>query len=132
MPSLKPKHMQPVTSSLLHLRTLQQIRSPLRQLSTKLITSSRLCLDTILQRQCFHRERVAKRIGTPWRTSCNSVSEQMQNPVQQPKELVAIVDVDNNVIDRVARKEMREKNLRHRCTFIVVYNSKDVLPLVKT
>jgi len=48
----------------------------------------------------------------------------MSNPVQQPDEMVTIVDLDNNVVDQVTRQVMRAQNLIYRCTFTIVYNSK--------
>ena len=38
-------------------------------------------------------------------------------------ELVTIVDTDNNEIKAVRRREMRIKRLRHRATYILVFNS---------
>lgn len=38
------------------------------------------------------------------------------------QELVDIVDRDNNVIDTVTRKEMRQKQLPHRASYIAVCN----------
>jgi 8-oxo-dGTP pyrophosphatase MutT (NUDIX family) len=35
-------------------------------------------------------------------------------------ELVEIVDEDDRVVDVVARRTMRERSLRHRCTYVVV------------
>ena len=39
------------------------------------------------------------------------------------QELVDIVDRDNNVTDTVTRKEMRQKQLPHRASYIAVCNS---------
>ena len=39
------------------------------------------------------------------------------------EEMVAIVDRENNVTGAATRREMREKKLTHRCTYIVVQNS---------
>ena len=38
-----------------------------------------------------------------------------------------IRDENDNVINTVTRKEMREKNLRYRCTFFMIFNSKGEL-----
>jgi isopentenyldiphosphate isomerase len=46
-------------------------------------------------------------------------------------EMVHIVDENDKVIDTVSRKEMREKNLRHRSTFILVFNSKEEILITK-
>jgi isopentenyldiphosphate isomerase len=42
-------------------------------------------------------------------------------------ELVDIVDADDRVIDRVTRAEMRARKLRHRATYILVFNSQGQL-----
>jgi isopentenyldiphosphate isomerase len=38
-------------------------------------------------------------------------------------ELVDVVDERDQVVDRVARREVRRRNLRHRCVYILVFNS---------
>ena len=38
-------------------------------------------------------------------------------------ELVDVVDAEDRVIGTVTRREMRERHLRHRCTFVVVRDS---------
>lgn len=55
----------------------------------------------------------------------SSAGSVLVNEVQQPSELVAIVDKDNNVIGAASRKEMREQNLIHRASFVIVKNSQD-------
>ncbi len=40
-------------------------------------------------------------------------------------ELVDVVDEDDRVIDTVTRRELRAANLLHRCTYVIVCNSKD-------
>lgn len=42
-------------------------------------------------------------------------------------ELVDVVDADDNVIGRVTRAEMRRQKLRHRVTYILVFNSRGQL-----
>lgn len=42
-------------------------------------------------------------------------------------ELVDVTDRAGNVIGAVTRREMREKNLPHRCTYILVFNAKGEL-----
>ncbi|AKJ42747.1 NUDIX hydrolase YfcD [Pragia fontium] len=44
-----------------------------------------------------------------------------QNQTEQV-EWVDVVDENNNVMAQVTRMQMREKNLRHRATYIVVHN----------
>ncbi len=39
-------------------------------------------------------------------------------------EIVAIVDEDNRVVGAAPRREMRARRLPHRCTYILVYNSR--------
>lgn len=46
-------------------------------------------------------------------------------------ELVDIIDKNNNVIKTVTRKEMRKKNLRHKATFVLVFNSKGEVLVTK-
>jgi len=46
-------------------------------------------------------------------------------------ELVSIVDEKDTVIATVTRKEMRQKNLLHRCTYILLFNSKGELFITK-
>ncbi|MBR9691975.1 NUDIX domain-containing protein [Candidatus Woesearchaeota archaeon] len=47
------------------------------------------------------------------------------------EEMVDVVDENDNVIDTVTRKEMRQKNLKHRSTFILVFNSKGEILVTK-
>eukprot|EP00854_Cymbomonas_tetramitiformis_P008796 gene8796-10424_t len=49
------------------------------------------------------------------------------NPVQKTDELVDIVDEGNNVIQSATRAEMRARNAIHRCSFVLVFNSKGKL-----
>ncbi len=42
-------------------------------------------------------------------------------------EIVAIVDEHNNVVGAVSRKEMRARCLRHRSTYILVFNTRGQL-----
>ena len=44
------------------------------------------------------------------------------NTVQKPQEQVAIVDRENNVVGGATRKQMRERNLMHRASFVLVFN----------
>lgn len=46
-------------------------------------------------------------------------------------ELVDIVDESDSVIGTVIRKEMREKNLLHRCTYILVFSSNNEVLVTK-
>jgi isopentenyldiphosphate isomerase len=46
-------------------------------------------------------------------------------------ELVCIVDEKDNVIATATRKEMRQKNLLHRCTYVLVFNSKGEIFITK-
>lgn len=46
-------------------------------------------------------------------------------------EIVAIVDEHNTVIGAVPRREMRAKNLPHRSTYILVFNSQGALYVQK-
>ncbi|MEA3547047.1 MAG: NUDIX domain-containing protein [Thermodesulfobacteriota bacterium] len=43
------------------------------------------------------------------------------------QEIITIVDRENNEIDQVTRAEMRAKNLIHRATYILVFNSRSEL-----
>lgn len=43
------------------------------------------------------------------------------------KEVITVVDEKNNEVASATRAEMREKNLIHRATYILVFNSKDEL-----
>ncbi|HID98025.1 MAG TPA: NUDIX domain-containing protein [Thermodesulfobacteriaceae bacterium] len=52
----------------------------------------------------------------------------MTNPSD---ELVTIVDEDNNEICRVARRVMRNGNLTHRASYVIVYNSRGELFVMK-
>ncbi|KAK9859851.1 hypothetical protein WJX84_000727 [Apatococcus fuscideae] len=47
------------------------------------------------------------------------------NPVQQPKEQVQIVDENNQPIGSASRKDMREQQLLHRCSFVITRNSQE-------
>ena len=47
------------------------------------------------------------------------------------EEMVDIVDENDNVIGTVTRSEMRKKNLKHRSTFILVFNSKREMLVTK-
>ena len=47
------------------------------------------------------------------------------------EELVDIIDENDNIIATLSRKEMREKNLRHRSTFILVFNSSGEIFITK-
>ena len=42
-------------------------------------------------------------------------------------ELVDVVDADDNVIGQATRAEMRARRLRHRATYILVFNSQGQL-----
>ena len=42
-------------------------------------------------------------------------------------EIITIVDVDNNVVGSATRREMRDRGLPHRATYILVFNSKGEL-----
>lgn len=44
-------------------------------------------------------------------------------PADPSSELVEVVDPDGNVVDVVPRHEIRAKNLRHRCTYVVLVTS---------
>jgi isopentenyl-diphosphate delta-isomerase len=44
------------------------------------------------------------------------------NAVQNPKELVWVVDESNTVLGSATRSEMREKNLIHRCSYVMILN----------
>ena len=46
-------------------------------------------------------------------------------------EIVAIVDEDNNVVDAVPRREVRARRLPHRCTYVLVFNSRGELYIQK-
>jgi isopentenyldiphosphate isomerase len=52
----------------------------------------------------------------------------MMNPAE---EIVAIVDVHNNVIGAAPRREMRARRLPHRSTYILVFNSQGALYVQK-
>ena len=45
------------------------------------------------------------------------------NAVQNPQELVTIVDQNNHITGSATRAEMRALNLIHRCSYVVIYNS---------
>jgi hypothetical protein len=47
----------------------------------------------------------------------------LTNSVQKPEELVQIVDEHNQPVRSARREEMRAKNLIHRCSFTMVFNS---------
>ena len=53
------------------------------------------------------------------------VEEEEINTAENLKELVNIVDENNNIIGSALRKEMREKVLRHQATTIFVMNSEN-------
>ena len=42
-------------------------------------------------------------------------------------EIITIVDADNNVVGSATRREMRDRGLPHRATYILVFNSKGEL-----
>src|SRR6476646_4167697 len=42
-------------------------------------------------------------------------------------ELVDVIDYDGNNVRVVTRREMRENNLPHRCTYVLVFNSRGEL-----
>jgi len=42
-------------------------------------------------------------------------------------EIITIVDADNNVVGRAARREMRARGLPHRATYILVFNNRGEL-----
>lgn len=46
-------------------------------------------------------------------------------------EMVTIVDRDNNVVGEVARREMRERKLPHRATYVIVENSQGLFYVQK-
>src|SRR6266498_3247086 len=46
-------------------------------------------------------------------------------------EIVAIVDEHNNVVGAAPRREMRARNLPHRSTYILVFNSRGALYVQK-
>ena len=46
----------------------------------------------------------------------------LRQAVQQPQELVQIVDKHNKCLGSASRAEMRERNLIHRCSFTMVFN----------
>jgi mutator protein MutT len=46
-------------------------------------------------------------------------------------ELVCIVDEKDNLISTATGKEMRQKNLLHRCTYVLVFNSKGEIFITK-
>ena len=45
-----------------------------------------------------------------------------KNVVQNPNELVCIVDEENKVVGSATRAEMRAKNLIHRCSYVMIFN----------
>lgn len=47
------------------------------------------------------------------------------------EEMIDIVDENDNVVDTVPRKKMRKKNLRHRTSFILVFNPKGEVLVTK-
>eukprot|EP01135_Chromosphaera_perkinsii_P005564 Nk52_evm113s352 gene=Nk52_evmTU113s352 len=47
------------------------------------------------------------------------------------EELVMLVDRHNNVVGRAKRKAVRDDNMRHRCTFIIVKNPRTGLLVVQ-
>ncbi len=51
--------------------------------------------------------------------------------VEAADEIVAIVDEHNHVVGAVPRREMRAKRLRHRSTYILVFNSQGELYVQK-
>ena len=46
------------------------------------------------------------------------------NSVQKPEELVQIVNEVNQAVSKATRAEMRTRNLIHRCSFVLVENTK--------
>lgn len=44
-------------------------------------------------------------------------------PMTSAREIITIVDEDNNETGKATRKQMREENLIHRATYILVFNS---------
>lgn len=47
------------------------------------------------------------------------------------EEMVDIVDKNDKVIDTVPRSQMRKKNLRHRTTYFMIFNSKGEILITK-
>jgi len=45
--------------------------------------------------------------------------------------MVDVVDENDHLVDTVTRKEVRAKNLRHRCVYYFIFNSKDELLITK-
>ena len=63
--------------------------------------------------------------GTAWCASkCSPPARHMAfvNTVQKPQEQVSIVDKHNKVVGGATRKQMREQNLMHRASFVLIFN----------
>ena len=58
---------------------------------------------------------------------CQGVGVKHENAVQNPKELVCVVDESNRVLGSATRSQMRAENLVHRCSYVMIFNKEEEL-----